>query len=248
MFKKYGIIFLIGFLGGVAGTMLPFFIFPERLKEKLPGNLFTSSQDAVLEDDKNKILSLPLRSLTPDFWEKIVAESSLSAVAIQVFKDNKIARQGSGVILSSDGLVVATSDLILREATYQIVYEDKISRGSLVFWDFKRNLAMFKIQVSNLNISDINRQTYKSGQDVLVTGKLVHLSKSTPVSQRGTISYILDERIVLDTNVNNFLNGTKAVNSAGELIGIAYLRSGKIYIIPSQDIDDFFKEYLEKIK
>src|SRR3989344_7732519 len=46
-----------------------------------------------------------------DFWQKIISEASLSTVAIESFQNGRIQKRASGIILSSDGLIVTTLDV-----------------------------------------------------------------------------------------------------------------------------------------
>lgn len=227
--------FTVGLIGGALGAFLILSVVPGYSANKL-------------DNENQKTISTPLPSLVPDFWEKISSDASLSSVAVQVFKDNRIVKSGSGIILSSDGLIVIPADLTYAGSIYQILYEDKITKGVIVSFDIKRNLAIIKITNPefSLNVSDLNTGlNYQSGQDILITGKISDLTGTTVVAQKGIISSVSGSRIILDTPTNALLLGAKVLNSKGELAGMLYVRSGKSYIISSKDIDTFFREYLK---
>src|SRR3989344_7320002 len=196
-------ILITGLLGGVLGAFLVLYIVFTYFGDNLEAYL--SSQFRIRDDgsiENQKLIPTPLPLLAPDFWEHISSEASFSSVAIQVFKDNRIIKSGSGIILSSDGLVVIPADLTSLGSTYQVLYEDKIVKGAIVSFDVKRNLAIIKITnlELNLNVSDLNTGLiYQNGQDVLITGKLYDISKPAAIAQRGIISYVSGGRIILDT-------------------------------------------------
>jgi len=241
--------FIVGLLGGVLGAFLflitTFTYSDDRMGAYILSHFYIDNDPIT----KQELTPTPLPSSAPDFWERISSEASLSSVAVQVFKDNRIVKSGSGIILSSDGLIVIPAEMTSSGSIYQILYEDKIVKGVLVSFDVKRNLAIIKAVGSefNLNVSDLGTNlSYQSGQDVLIVGKLADPSRSTTISQKGMVSYVIGGRIVLDTFTNTALVGAKILNSKGELVGILYIRGGKSYVINGEVIDTFFKEYLNK--
>ena len=86
----------------------------------------------------------------------------------------------------------------------------------------------------------------ESGQELIITGKFVNLSKPIVFSQKALINYVLDRDVVLDTVYNVFLNGAKVVDKNSRMVGMAYARSGKIHLIKSQTIGDFLKVQFSK--
>ena len=179
-------------------------------------------------------------TVTPnDSWQKIVNDSSLSTVAIQAFDNKKLKKQGSGVILSSDGLIVTTSDLS-NANTIQVLYEDKILRASTVKTDVSRNLTLLKIDGSNYNVSSLDiPDTYESGEDLVLTGKLADLSALVIFSQKALVSYVLDRKVILDTQISDIVNGAKVLDSSGLMVGIVNIREGKANLISSKIISEF---------
>src|SRR3989338_1839415 len=109
--------------GGVLGSFLFFYIGLNEYISELP----TLNQ-------KEESTSFPpsVSPQTQGMWEKIADESSLSTVGIQVFQENRLVRQGGALIVSSDGLVLTASDMFVTGGVYQIFYEDKISKGTVV--------------------------------------------------------------------------------------------------------------------
>ncbi|MBI2065020.1 MAG: trypsin-like peptidase domain-containing protein [Candidatus Yanofskybacteria bacterium] len=221
-------------------------VYPDNKMEAYLSRLYVDDDDPSL---KQELTPTPSPSPAPDLWERISSEASFSSVAVQVFKDNRSIKSGSGIILSADGLIIVPADLTALGGIYQILYEDKVAKGIIVSFDIKRNLAIIKIinPEFDLNVSSLNTNlVYQSGQDVLIAGKLADRLEPVAISQRGIISYVSGDNIILDTFTNSSLVGSKVLNSRGELVGALYIRGGKSYVISSKDIDAFFKEYLNK--
>lgn len=181
----------------------------------------------------------------PGFWEKLVSDVSLSVVGIQVFQDNKLVRQGSGLIASSDGLVVTTADLGIKNAIYQIYYEDKILRADIVTADYKSNLMLLRSTASFASVARFDSlKVYQSGIETMIVGKLIDNSKPTLFSQKGLISYVTDRSVVLDSSANSYDAGSGIIDSSGSFIGLGYVRNGKILLIKTPVIDLFVKNFL----
>ena len=165
-------------------------------------------------------------------------------------KDNKIIKQGSGLILSSDGLIITAYDnMPLSASISQVFYGDKIYNPAIFARDYTKNLVLIKINAENLNVSRLDQlNSLQSGDELLIVGTVPLISKPTIFSQRAMLSYVTDRDVVLDTTPNYYIGGSKVVNSRGEVLGFAEIRSGRVTIVKSQDIDIILKNYLSKAK
>lgn len=233
--------YFIGFLAGIIGG-----IFVLGLASSFKFNIFLKSD---LNDQVLVTELVPIPTLTPtpfDFWQKIVANSSLSTVAIQSFQGNVLKKQGSGIILSSDGLIITTIDVVVGKKV-QVFFEDRIIQATVIKKDIINNLALIKTEEGNFNVSGLdNPDSYESGQDYILAGKLLDLSKITIFSQKALVNYVLDNKIVLDSQPNDFINGAKAFNSDGKMIGMSYLKGDKVYLVKSSIINELYNNYLTK--
>ena len=203
----------------------------------------------VMQHSLRSVVTTPSVSVSPsaDFWQNIVDNESLSDIAIQSFVGSVLVRQSSGMILSADGLIVTTADAVVSDGYYQVLADDKILKASMLAWDYGKNLAIFKVSAQNLNVADLdNIPSLGSGQELIITGKFVNLSKPIVFSQKSLINYVLDRDIVLDSVYNVFLNGAKVVDKNSRMVGMAYVRGGKVHLIKSQTISDFLKSQLNK--
>lgn len=232
-------IFFVAIGGGILGSFLFFSI--------MTGNysILTGNFSQTKEETESATL-LPSPSPIPGMWERLISDSSYRSVAIQVFKDNKVIRQGGGIVVSSDGLVVTVADFLSANAVYQIFYEDQILKGSVVAWDFKSNLLLLKTSSSFSGIADLAVfSSYQTGEETTLIGRLVFFSKPIIVSQRATVSYSTDRVTIFDTTANHYLQGFQIINSSGNLLGISTLKNGKINLIKASIISDFLKDHIK---
>lgn len=230
MIKKYMPVFVVGLIGGIfASLMFSSFDFNRDYSAKI----------------SSPTLSATL--LPSDSWQNIVSNESLSSITVQSFLDSKLLRQASGMVLSADGLMVTTADTVASGGYYQVLVDDKILKAAVIAWDYTKNLAILKVSAQDLNVADLDEiANLASGQEFIITGKFVSLSKTVVFSQKALINYILDKDIVLDTLYNSILNGAKVVDVNGRMAGMAYARAGKIYLVNSKTINEFLSKQLNK--
>ncbi|HXK40609.1 MAG TPA: serine protease [Candidatus Paceibacterota bacterium] len=221
---------LLGFLGGAAAWFLLLPLSGNAPEEPVPAPTPTPTV------------------VSSDFWQKIVSDHVLNTVAIQSFKGGNMVREGSGIVISSDGVVITTFDVISGADVLQVFHRDKILRAKVIRYDGIKNLALLKVDSADMDVTRLDRDyQFQPGQDVIVSGKMVELSNSVVFAQRGMISYILSKDIVIDTEPNYFLSGSKVINNSGIVVGMSYLRSGAVRLITSEAIDDFVKSHFESL-
>lgn len=240
MDKKSLKLFMFAFLGGVVGSLFL----------TLTGFGFMSANIGnTTYSQKEDLINTPNPTPNPELWEKVVVKVSPGLVGIQTISENSVLRQGGGIIVSSDGLVVTTTNLWGPERSiYQIFYDNKIIKGNVVAIDSKANLMLLKTPTQSSNIAELAKYEYKSGQEIIVVGKTFNLSKPTITSQKGSISQVLEKSVTIDTLPNKYLYGFGVSDKDGYLRGIVYLRSGMANLIRSETIENFLKSYLEKPK
>jgi len=221
---------LLGFLGGAAAWFLLLPLSGNAPEEPVPAPTPTPTV------------------VSSDFWQKIVSDHVLNTVAIQSFKGGNMVREGSGIVISSDGVVITTFDVISGADVLQVFHRDKILRAKVIRYDGIKNLALLKVDSADMDVTRLDRDyQFQPGQDVIVSGKMVELSNSVVFAQRGMISYILSKDIVIDTEPNYFLSGSKVINNSGIVVGMSYLRSGAVRLVTSEAIDDFIKSHFESL-
>jgi S1-C subfamily serine protease len=200
----------------------------------------------------------PTASVRPDDRQQLVIDAGLHTVAVQTFQGSKLVRQGSGIVLSSDGLIATTYDVAppsqpaspsFAPYVYQILTEEKILRASVVSRDYSKNLALLKADTGDLSVGELAEDTsYQSGKDFVLVGKIVNFSKPVIFSQRASLLYTAGKTILVDTVSNTFLSGAGAVDGEGQYLGLVYVRSGKIFLTDAGTVGEFLDSYLRSVK
>jgi|SRR3989344_1806864 len=240
MDKKSFKFFSISIVGGIFGGFL-------ALSTNLNLLGLVGFSSGVEKNEESLRPSPTPKTNSSDIWEKIVFESSFGSVGIQVFKDGKILNQGSGLAISSDGLIVSVADLFVIDGVYQIFYEDKIFRGNVITKDFKSNLILIKTDSQFKNVADLDYVTgYQSGKEIVAVGKMVNLAESLVFSQKGVISYATDAKVVLDLLTNNYLKGSSVFDKDNNFLGIVFVRNGRANLVKGSVVNSFVDDSIDK--
>jgi serine protease DegS/serine protease DegQ len=142
---------------------------------------------------------------------------------------------GSGVIVSAQGqgYVLTNNHVIAHAADIQVLlYDGRIAKASLVGADEESDLAVLKIDASNLPVIRIAGQPLRPGDVVLAIGNPLGLNQTVTMGIVSAIGRQLngssaEDFIQTDAAINLGNSGGALVNAEGELVGINTLLIGK---------------------
>jgi serine peptidase DegS len=142
---------------------------------------------------------------------------------------------GSGVIVSAQGqgYVLTNNHVIAHAADIQVLlYDGRIAKASLVGADEESDLAVLKIEASNLPVIHIAEQPLRPGDVVLAIGNPLGLNQTVTMGIVSAIGRQLngssaEDFIQTDAAINLGNSGGALVNAEGELVGINTLLIGK---------------------
>jgi serine protease DegQ len=142
---------------------------------------------------------------------------------------------GSGVIVSAQGqgYVLTNNHVIAHAADIQVLlYDGRIAKASLVGADEESDLAVLKIEASNLPVIHIAEQELRPGDVVLAIGNPLGLNQTVTMGIVSAIGRQLngssaEDFIQTDAAINLGNSGGALVNAEGELVGINTLLIGK---------------------
>ena len=142
---------------------------------------------------------------------------------------------GSGVIVSAQGqgYVLTNNHVIAHAADIQVLlYDGRIAKASLVGADEESDLAVLKIEASNLPVIHIAEQQLRPGDVVLAIGNPLGLNQTVTMGIVSAIGRQLngssaEDFIQTDAAINLGNSGGALVNAEGELVGINTLLIGK---------------------
>jgi serine protease DegQ len=142
---------------------------------------------------------------------------------------------GSGVIVSAQGqgYVLTNNHVIAHAADIQVLlYDGRIAKASLVGADEESDLAVLKIEASNLPVIHIAEQQLRPGDVVLAIGNPLGLNQTVTMGIVSAIGRQLngssaEDFIQTDAAINLGNSGGALINAEGELVGINTLLIGK---------------------
>jgi len=227
------VIFIIGMVGGIFADQIfwPYFVekplFYEYRLEQSPVYITEQKEINVTEN-------VALQSAV----EKV--EKVVIGVRTEI-KAGKIL-EGSGLILTSDGLMVTLADLVPVGADFSFFIEGEIRSYEVLKRDLENNIALIKIEDGTLGTVEFaNLENKKLGERVFVVGAIFdeegNLSK---IVNEGIIKYFKKDYIHTNIFESEVLSGSPLFDIEGRVLGLSQIDSqGKLVALPISLIREF---------
>lgn len=175
--------------------------------------------------------------------EEAVEKIRARLVVVQAYRGQTIINQATGFIMTSDGLIISSSDLVYTQASQYLVLKDNLSLSAkLIKTDSVNNLALFEVEEHNLPVvSLVNLENLSLGQRVLLVGAEPGKDNLNYFVNWGIVRGINQEVLRLNLNeYNSMANGSPLVNVKGEVIGLNIVsQKGLIKTVPADKIKEF---------
>ncbi len=175
--------------------------------------------------------------------ENAVSKVGPCLVVVQAFQGEKVISQGSGFIIASDGLIVTAADNVSAKADKYLVFRNNhSSEAKIVKKDLKDNLALLKVEESNLPVvSLVDLDGLRLGQRIILIGAGLTEEGLSRFINLGVIRSIYENLLKINlTEENSLANGGPLVNVKGEVIGLNLVdQKGLIETIPAGQIKQF---------
>ena len=178
------------------------------------------SKKAKKRDRDDGILTLPKdleNSSIKEFYNDIVENETVT--------DNN--RTGSGVVISSNGLVASSLHLIKNAKKIEVsLYKGKKYSGRIVAYDEKSDVVILKLKANNLDVPVFsNLSEVKAGQSAFTIGApfgYQYSVSSGVVSSVGSRNNVLNGIVAIqsDIAVNPGNSGGPLFSHEGKLLGI----------------------------
>jgi S1-C subfamily serine protease len=149
--------------------------------------------------------------------------------------------QGSGLVVTSDGLMVTLAELVPFGADFNFFVEGEKVSYQILKRDLNENLALIKISKSSLTTAGFARlEKLKMGERVFLIGAVFKEEIPSRLVNEGIVRSF-DENSIQTSIVESYLlSGSPLFNIEGEILGINTLDSaGRISAIPVSKIRDF---------
>lgn len=173
--------------------------------------------------------------------------------------------KGSGIILTSDGLIITSIENITPQKnnsekenvetnTIRIkLKNEKIYDTKLIKIDLPTNLAIIKIEESNLPVIALSdSENLELGEKVVIIdnsvitdiiSKFINDYDSMETGREDSPKPAAQKRIKIINSLKSSFNGAPVLNTKGEIIGIS--QSGNLFI-PTNEIKDFIEDAMNK--
>ncbi len=234
----------IGFTGGIAGAYLIFILIPA---DNFSFNSNTDYDDNQAVYANYQPVNSSMKALPPENFVEASRKSTEGVVYIKTVSERygrsswldmwmgggssmQQVGSGSGVIFSENGYILTNNHVIEDADNIEVVYKKRQYIAKLVGKDPSTDLAVLKIEASNLPVMTIgSSKELQVGEWVLAVGNPFNLNSTVTagiVSAKGRELNILKSNfpiesfIQTDAAINPGNSGGALVNTAGELIGI----------------------------
>lgn len=225
-------IFVLGMVGGIFADQIlwPYFIerplFYQYRLEQSPVYV-TERKEITIQENialKNAIEKV----------EKVVVGVRTETKARKIL-------EGSGLILTSDGLMVTLVELVPQGATFNFFVNGESVPFQILKRDLKENLALIKLEKTNLpTVGFANLEKIKLGERVFLVGIVFEETGPKKIVNEGIIKSFNENSIETNIFEKNNLAGSPLFDIEGKVLGLNVInKDGKVFTIPISKIKTF---------
>lgn len=224
--------FIIGMVGGIFADQIfwPYFVerplFYQYKLEKNPVYVTETKEVTVQENT----------ALT-DAIDKV----GKTVVGVRTETKSGETLEGSGLIITSDGLIVTLVELIPQGSQFSFFVDGKLSSFQILKRDLNNNLALVKIEGTNLptlSFADLNK--LKLGERIFLVGVVFEDKIPSEITNEGIVKKIDKDLITTNMSEEKNLQGSPLFNVSGEVLGINTIDSkGEVVAIPVNIVKEF---------
>jgi S1-C subfamily serine protease len=229
---KIIVIFIIGIVGGIFADQIlwPYFVerplFHQYRLEQSPVYI-TERKEITIQENvalKNAIEKV----------EKVVVGVRTETKAGKVL-------EGSGLIITSDGLMVTLAELVPQGSTFSFFIDGKKVNFQILKRDLEDNLALVKIEEANLpTISFANLEKMKLGERVFLVGVIFEKGEPSKIVNEGIVKSFGEDFIKTNIFEENILEGSSLFDIEGNVLGLNTIdKEGQVIAVPISKIKSF---------
>ena len=235
MFKNVGkiiIVFVIGIIGGIFADQIlwPYFIErPLFFEYRLEQNPVYQTIEKNIFIQENKAL------------RDAVERSEKTIVGVRTQTATGIFLEGSGLIISSDGLVVTLAELLPQNSDFSFYIDGNKVKFQVLKRDLLENLALIQLEEKNqptCGFFDLNK--LKLGERVFLIGTIFEKGIPQKTVNEGIVKSFNKDSIETNIFENYTLAGSPLFNIEGEVLGLNTIdKEGRVSAIPISKIKEF---------
>lgn len=236
--KIISIIVGILLLGALGALLFNVFVLPYLLT-----NPYYERFQFVKDFKSGKIIINPKEQIY--IQENIALESAIERVikSIVVIQGTTLAQNsylGSGLITTSDGLIITLASLTPKGSNFNIFINGEKIDFKIQKVDYKKNLVLIKVDRNNLpTVGFVDFEKIKLGQRVFLTAAS-SIKTNDWLANEGIVRSFDENTIKTNIFEKSIVSGSPLFNVLGELVGLNYIDSdGKISAISANAMKTF---------
>ena len=229
---QFLLLFIFGMVGGIFASQIFWPYFVER-----PLFYQYELEPAPIYLTEKKEIYITENIALQEVVERI--ENTVVGVRAETKKGEFL--EGSGLILTSDGLFITLADLVPQGSTFYFFVEGERVSFQILKRDLEKNLALIKIEKTNLpTTSFASFEKIKLGQRVFLFGIVFEQGVPQKIVNEGIIKTF--NQNLIETNIfeNRALRGSPLFDIEGNILGLNQIdKNGQVLTIPITKIRQF---------
>jgi S1-C subfamily serine protease len=216
---------------GFAGAFLALHLFSSKYIEKFL--IEGRSELAPIQLTEVREITIKENDAIVDAIEKV----SRSVIGVK-----SLTSQGSGVIISSDGLAITLAEFIPTGSSFSFHINGKSIPYEIKKRDLAKNLVLVKVEGNGLPTLEFSDDgSLRPGERVFLVGSLFDSRGAITKSvNEGIIKRVEGGKIITNIEEEALLNGSILFDIKGRVLGINSVTSdGKVVSIPISTIREF---------
>ncbi len=224
--------FIVGICGGIFADQIlwPYFV------EKPLFYKYNLEQTPVYVTERKEI-TIQENVALQNAFDKV----KNTIIGIKTIVPKSKVLEGSGLILTSDGLVVTLADLVPKGGDFNFFVDGELVSFQILKRDLKENLALIKIKQENLpTVEFAEFEKLRQGERVFLAGIIFEEGEIKKIVNEGVVKYFDKEIIKTSILETTTLAGSPLFNIEGKLLGLNLVdKWGRVSTIPIIKIKSF---------
>jgi len=225
-------IFIIGIVGGIFADQIlwPYFI------ERPFFHQYRLEQSPVYVTERKEIT----------IQENVALKNAIEKVekvVVGVRTETKAGKflEGSGLIITADGLMVTLAKLVPQGSTFSFFIDGEKVNFQILKRDLEDNLVLVKIEEENLpTVSFADLEKMKLGERVFLVGVIFEKEEPSKIVNEGIVKSFDQDFIKTNIFEENILKGSPLFDIEGNILGLNTIDlEGKIVAISISKVKSF---------
>jgi S1-C subfamily serine protease len=165
-----------------------------------------------------------------------------SIIAVRTVDSHKNVIEGSGFVISSDGLIITLAELVPVGSDFSFFIGEEKQSYEIQKRDIKNNLALVKLEKTNFNAVDFGNIGEKEiGERIFLVGTIFdEKGEISKMTNEGIIKYFKEDFIHTNIFENEIASGSSVFDIQGKILGLSEIdEQGKLVVLPISLIREF---------